>query len=412
MDPAPSGPGAIQQRPGDAPWIVVVACGVIAAMHVWKLPSALTEVRADLSIDLVQAGLLLALVQLAGMLGGVLASIFGERAGLRRAMFIGLAMLVIGTVVSATAVTPAILMTGRVLEGIGFLAATVVAPALIRRDTPLDRVTLALGFWAGFQGMATFIALLGSSVLLQVADWRVWYWVMAALTAAGIPLLLKFVSPDPKSPGGTVAALGRVWVSVRRWKPWVAGLIFSCYTIQWMAVIGFLPTVYEEYGISTLLGGSLSAVAGGLNAVGAVIAGILLRHGFSVRKLVITAFVVMAVTAFGVYAPDWSTLPGTFIPQFILVCVFSFTGALVPASLTRTAAELAPPGGSPAGVFGLMQQIYTAGNFVGPTALAWLATQAGGWHASWWLSAAAGALGVGLVLLFSERRLGISPRER
>lgn len=398
--------------PSNLPWIVVVACGVIAAMHVWKLPVALTEVRADLSIDLVQAGLLLALVQLAGMLGGLPASIFGERVGLRRAMVVGLTTLAAGTVVSAAATSPVVLMTGRALEGTGFLAATVVAPALIRRDTPVDRATLALGFWAAFQGMATFIALLGSSVLLEITDWRSWYWVMAALTAVGIPLLLKFVTPDPKGHGGTVTALGRVWLSVRSWKPWVAGLVFSCYTIQWMAVIGFLPTVYEEHGISTVLGGGLSAVAGGLNAVGAVLAGVLLRRGFGVRQLVIAAFIIMALSALGVYAPDWSGLPGTFVPQFLLVCIFSFTGALIPASLTRIAVDLAPEGGSAAGVFGLMQQLYTAGNFVGPTLLAWLAAQAGGWHTSWWLSAVAGALGILLILLFSERRLGFSLRDR
>jgi predicted MFS family arabinose efflux permease len=401
-----------RQNPGDAAWIVVVACGVIAAMHVWKLPTALTEVRADLSIDLVEAGLLLALVQLAGMLGGLPASLFGERVGLRRAMAIGLVLLVAGTAVSATAPSFGVLMGGRVLEGIGFLTATVVAPALIRRDTAFDRATLALGFWAAFQGMATFTALLGSSLLLQVADWRTWYWVMAALTAVGIPLLLKYVPPDPSGQGGTFTALGRVWISVRSWKPWVAGLIFACYTIQWMAVIAFLPTVYEGYGISTVVGGGLSAVAGGLNAVGAVLAGVLLRRGFGVRQLVITAFVIMTVTAFGVYAPNWSSWDGAFIAQFVLVCIFSCIGALVPASLTRIAVDLAPQGGSPAAVIGLMQQIYTTGNFVGPTLLAWLAAQAGGWHTSWWLSAAFGSLGVVLVLVLSERQLGMSLRDR
>lgn len=403
---------SVTGQPGNGPWIVVVACGVIAAMHVWKLPSALTEVQADLSIDMVQAGLLLALVQMAGMLGGLPLSILGERIGLRKAMLFGLTMLVIGTVVSATTASPAVLMAGRALEGIGFLAATVVAPPLIRRDTPPHKATTALGFWAGFQGMATFTALLTSSILLQITDWRFWYWLMAALTVFGIMLLLKCTSPDPYLPhSATTAALGRVWVSVRSWKPWVAGLIFACYTLQWMAVISFLPTVYEDYGISTVLGGVLSAVAGGLNAVGAVIAGTLLRRGFSVRQLIMTAFVIMAVTALGVYAPDWSALPGGFLGQFILVCIFSCVGALVPASLTRIAVDLAPPGGSPAGVFGLIQQIYTGGNFVGPTLLAWMAAQAGGWHTSWWLSAAVGAIGAALVLILSEKRLRISLRE-
>lgn len=269
-----------------------------------------------------------------------------------------------------------------------------------------------MGAWAGFQGTATFLAVLGSALLLQVVDWRVWYWIMAAVTVAGIPLLLRFTDPDPGGRAGAGAAFRRVWATVRSWKPWVAGMVFACYTIQWTSVIGFLPTVYQEYGVGSVLGGALTAVAGGINAVGAVLAGLLLQRGFAVRPLVITAFVVMGVTAFGVYAVDWAALPGTFIPQFLLVCVFSVVGALIPTSMFRVIVDLAPPGGSAPAAVGLMQQLQNAGNFLGPVFLAWLAAQAGGWHTSWWLTSIAGLLGIALIGLFSERRLGISLRQK
>lgn len=398
-------------RSGNATWIVVVVCGVIAAMHIWKLPSALTDVQVDLSIDLVQAGVLLGLVQLAGMLGGIPASILGERVGLRRTVVLGLFLLVLGTAISALATTSEVMMAARALEGVGYLAVVVMAPALIRRETPTDRLTMAMGAWTGFQGMATFIAVLGGSLLLEVTDWRMWYWLMAVVTAVGIPLLLKYTAPDPEREGGVGAAFGRVWATVRSWKPWVAGAVFACYTVQWTAVVGFLPTVYEEYGVSTMVGGALSAVAGGVNAVGAVLAGLLLRRGLPVRPMVITAFVVMGVASVGVYAVNWSELPGTFIPQFVLVCIFSMVGALIPTSMYRIAVDLAPPGGSAPGVVGLMQQLQNSGNFFGPILLAWLATQSQGWHTSWWLTAAAGAIGVALIMLFSEKRLGFSLRE-
>lgn len=400
-----------RQRSGNATWVVVVVCGVIAAMHIWKLPSALTHVQADLSINLVQAGLLLGLVQLAGVFGGIPASIMGERIGLRRTVVLGLSLLVVGTVLSATATASEMMMGARALEGIGYLAVTVMAPALIHRDTPTDRLTMAMGAWAGFQGMATFIAVLGSSLLLQVTDWRTWYWGMAAVTLLGIPLLLRYAAPDTRTRGGVGAAFGRVWVTLRSWKPWVAGAVFSCYTLQWTAVIGFLPTVYETYGVGPVIGGALSAVAGGVNAVGAVLAGLLLRRGFAVRPLVILAFVVMGVSSVGVYTVDWSVLPGTFLGQFFLVCVFSMVGALIPTSMFRIAVDLAPPGGSSPGVVGLMQQMQNSGNFFGPVLLASLAAQAGGWHTSWWLTSLAGLCGIALIMLFSEKRLGFSLRE-
>lgn len=403
-------PGQARPRTGDSTWIVVVVCGVIAAMHIWKLPGALAQVQVDLTISLVQAGLLLGLVQLAGMLGGIPASVIGERLGLRRTLVLGLSLLVAGTVIGAVATTSTVMMTARGLEGVGYLAVTVVAPALIRRETPARRLTIAMGAWAGFQGTATFIAVLGSSLLLQVTDWRMWYWIMAALTLAGIPLLLRHTTPDPRREGGVGAAFRRVWVTMCTWRPWVAGAVFACYTVQWTAVIGFLPTVYQEYGIGPVLGGTLSAVAGGVNAVGALLAGLLLQRGLPVRSLVITAFTVMGITSLAVYAVDWSLVPGTFITQFLLVCVFSMTGALIPTSMFRVAVDLAPAGGSPPAVVGLMNQMQNTGNFLGPVVLAWLAAQAQGWHTSWWLTTAAGVLGIALIMLFSEKRLGVSLR--
>ena len=398
------------RQAGNASWIVVVACGVIAAMHVWKLPAALGDVRADLSIDLVQAGLLLGLVQVAGMVGSLPVSILGERIGLRRAMSAGLGLLTVGSVLSAFSPTAGALMAARILEGTGFVLVTVMAPPLIRRDAPRQKLTIALGFWTGFMGTATFLALLTSSLLLQSVNWRTWYLIMAALTALGIALLLRFIDPDPHSEVDVSAAFRRAWLTTTSWKPWIAGLVFVSYSIQWSAVIGFLPTIYEGHGIDPVLGGVLSAVAGGVNAIGAVVGGVLLHRGLSVRRLVVTAFTVMGFSALAFYALDWPQLPGTFASQFLVVCLFSFTGAFIPTSIYRVAVEIAPPGGSPPAVIGVLQQMQNTGAFFGPAILAWLAAQAGGWQFSWWLCAVASVLGIGLIQLFSEKRLGFSTR--
>lgn len=47
----------------------VIAAGVVAALHVGKLPPALPVLKDVLGISLLQAGFLLSLVQLAGMPG-------------------------------------------------------------------------------------------------------------------------------------------------------------------------------------------------------------------------------------------------------------------------------------------------------------------------------------------------------
>ena len=53
---------------------------------------------------------------------------------------------------------------------------------------------------------------------------------------------------------------------------WGAYHGISCYTLPWIAVVGFLPTVYRDSGMTGIWPGLLSAVVGGAGAVGSLIA--------------------------------------------------------------------------------------------------------------------------------------------
>src|SRR4051812_37957741 len=65
-----------------AAWCVIAA-GVVAALHVGKLPPALPVLGQVLGVSLVQAGFLLSLVQLAGMTLGLVTGLAVQRVGLK-----------------------------------------------------------------------------------------------------------------------------------------------------------------------------------------------------------------------------------------------------------------------------------------------------------------------------------------
>jgi MFS family permease len=392
----------------DAAWIVVVLAGITAAMHIWKLPAAVPLIQAELGLSLVQAGLLLGLVQVAGMVGGLAVSLLAELIGARRCLLIGLGLLFTGSLIGGFSTGAGLLMACRALEGAGFQLATVVAPGLIRANTPLRRVNTAVGFWSAYQGCATFVGLAASALILQVTGWQTWWWIMAAMTLLPVPLILKFVPRDPPREGsGAGAATRRIGVTVRSLKPWIAGLVFGCYTIQWMAVVGFLPTIYQQNGVTGIWPGVLSAVVGGLNAVGAIATAPLLQRGATPRRLIIPTFILMGTTSLLTFAVDWTGVTGGTALQFACVAAFSLTGAVVPSTLTRLAVDLAPPGGSAPAAMGLMQQIFNVGNFTGPALVAWLATVTGGWNSTWWMTCGFATLGILLSLYLSRRRLGL-----
>ena len=389
----------------NAVWIVVVIAGISAALHIWKLPAALPVIQEDLGLSLLVAGVLLGIVQVAGMLGGLGISLLAEVIGERRTLIIGLLFLTLGSALGAMSTGATTLLASRAIEGVGFIAATVMGPGLIRRYAPINRINMAVGCWSAYMGTATFIGLIASAFFLQVGTWQMWWWIMAAVTIIPLPLILRLVPKDqPHAVGGAKAATTRIGVTARTGKVWIAGFAFGCYTIQWMAVVGFLPTIYEQSGLTGTHPGTLSAIVGGLNGVGAVLTGLLLQRGAPPKVLLFVSFAAMAVTGFLTFAIDWSSISGGLAWQVACVAAFSFIGAMIPATLTRMAVDLAPTGGSAPAAMGLMQQIFNIGNFTGPMIVAWLAMVTGGWSSTWWMTCGFAALGIILSALLVGRR--------
>ncbi|MGO1183426.1 MAG: MFS transporter [Micrococcaceae bacterium] len=402
----PDSRDSLSPTPGSRAWIVVLACGVVAAMHVWKLPGAMDYIRADLGMSLVQAGALLGIVQVASMILGLLSSIFCERIGLRASLLLGLALLAVASAGGAAAHTTWVLMATRAVEGIGFLLVTVVAPPLIRRITPTPRLNTAMGWWSAFQGMAVFVAVLASTLLLSGAElvsWHAWWLIMAVLSALMIPLALWRIPPEPGTAVRVGEAARRIGRTVATWMPWVCAVIFACYTLQWGAIIGFLPTIFGDAGVHGVWVGAATAVVGLVNGAGNVIGGRLLQRGVSPRRLVSTGMVAMIVTTVVIFAPDWTRVPGGLWVQLSAAAVFSAVAALIPSSMTRVGVEAAPAEGSPAAVMGLMNQVYNGANFVGPVLLTSIATAVGGWHLSWVMTVSAALIGLMLALVFLRR---------
>lgn len=411
---APSGAAAGHPARARTAWIPIVIAGVASAMHIWKLPEALSFVQEDLGMTLIESGVLLGIVQVGSMLLGLGVSLFSEVLGLRRTLLIGLTLLSAASLTGAFAETTGFLMATRAVEGVGFLMATVVCPPLIRLITPRARTNIAMGWWGSFQGLATFMAVLLSTLLLTSVSWQVWWVLMAVVTAATIPLILTFVPPPPSDRDSNVKlAVRRVGATVRTLTPWIAGVVFACYSLQWGSVIGFLPTIFDEAGVGGLWPGIVTAVVGGVNGVGNIITGRLHQRGVPMRRLILIGLATMGVTSVITFAPDWSGIPGGLAVQILAVALFSAVGALVPATLNRIAVDIAPPNGSGAAAMGLMVQIYNGANFVGPIIIAAIATAAGSWHYSWTMTLGATLLGVLLAWRFlSAHRLGIDFQHR
>lgn len=386
-------------------WILAAAIG--AALHIGKLPPALPVLERDLGVTLVQAGFLLSMVQFAGMLLGLLTGLAVQRVGLRRSMVAGLFVLAAASGLGALAHSAAWLLVTRALEGLGFLWVVLPGPGLLRMFVPTRRINRMMGIWGTYMPLGTSLALLlGPWVMLlgsPDSGWR-WWWCILSVVALGFALaLIRRVPSDRLQPGApavpvtALAGKGLLRLTLGSGPVWLLALSFGMYSGQWLAVVGFLPSIYAKAGIAATVAAWLTALAASFNIIGNVVAGRLLERGTAAVALLATGFIVMgsgAMMAFSTDIGPWW--------KYAAVLAFSAVGGLIPGTLFSLAIRLAPGPKAVATTVGWMQQWSSAGQFFVPPLMAWVAVSAGGWQWTGWVSASFCVFGLVLAALIKR----------
>ena len=388
--------------PGLSADTLVIACGVVAALHVGKLPPALPVLRDALGVSLVQAGFLLSVVQAAGMVLALALGLGVARLGLRRSLITGLLILAAASVAGSVAQGAAGLLLGRAAEGVGFLLVSLSAPALIRALVPPQRLSLRMGLWGTYMPTGMALALLIGPMVMARWGWQAW-WLGLGLLAVAMAAWAWWVlgwDDAGTSPLRATAQPNTAWTGVLRQTlgrrgPWWVALAFGAYSSQWITVVGFLPTIYADAGVSQGTAGLLTALAAAVNIIGNVMAGRLLHRGRPPVLLLLIGFTTVGLTAFAAFGlPEATTATG----RYTAVLAFSAVGGLIPGTLFALAVRVAPHDQAVPAVVGWTLQCSALGQFIGPPIAAWWTSHHGGWSQTWVTTASAAAMGLLLAL--------------
>ncbi|MBL8669368.1 MAG: MFS transporter [Alphaproteobacteria bacterium] len=413
LSPA-NGPAAAPSPPESTSWALVlllVGAGVVAALHVGKAPPALPPLRADLAMSLTASGWCVSLFNVIAAALGMLAGLAADRAGHRRLMLTGLGAMTAASLAGSLAPDAEWLLVSRVVEGSGFLCVVVAAPTLILAATAERDRRLALGLWSTYLPAGAALMLAGAPWLLPQLGWRgVWAGTAAASLAylVGLALVAGRLRSAP-SPTRARNAVGAVASTVGAPGPVLLGLCFGLYTVQWMAVIGFLPTyLAEQRGHGPAMAALVTAAVVAVNIPGNILAGWLLHRGVGRGAVIGAGACGMAVAApfiFGGHESEAWRLAGC--------AMFSCLGGMVPAGVLAGVPRHAPRPELTATTNGLAVQGSNLGNLAGPPALAAVASGAGGWTDAPLLTiaAAGGLLVAGLALGRRERAARRSRRD-
>ena len=404
---------------GRTRWDIValaLAAGYIVGLQVGKVPPTLPMLQTELDLPRVIAGLIASSFYGIGALFGVAGGLLIDRLGARRMVLVGAAAMALASLAGGFAGSGTLLLATRIVEGFGFVALTVAAPKLIAAATRTEVRRFALGAWGTYMPVGMALSLVIATAVLDSVGWRgLWF------LNAGLILLYVLVfgwrtaprrwRPLPLVGAATDGAGGRVTRSRRgprrfgagvratlsRPGPWLFGGCFVLFSIQWLALMTWLPTFLIETQGRSLAGAALfTALIVSFTGLGVVAGASLLHRGAARWLLIGTAYVAMGVCAAALFAPvtpDAAKIP--------LALCFTLLGGLLPAACFEGGAAHAPSQEQVAMASGFVAQGAAIGSVLGPPLLAAVTQAVGDWASAWWTMLV--CPGIGLVAVVAVR---------
>ncbi|WP_132980392.1 MULTISPECIES: CynX/NimT family MFS transporter [unclassified Pigmentiphaga] len=351
-----------------------VACGILVALCVGKMPPALPLLQQDLGLSLREVGWVVSLFSTIATLCAAGMGLVSGRVGAWRFTLAGLCALMAGGLLGAVSDSYAMLLASRILEGTGQIAIVVSVPALLTALSAPHQTRLVLALWSAYMPLGISFALLTAPLLLEDGHWRLLWTLIAGVTAVCAVWMglwrKRYVHARP-------AARSLDWRKLtgglRQLVPWVLGLSFTFYAIQFFTVMTFLPTwAIQERGLSLRTASLLTAVVIFFNAGGSVLGASLLQRGLRGSSLIMTAHVVVGLSACAIFS-DW--LPDAV--RFMACLSLNLIGGTLPAATLSASPRLAKSPDQIASLQGLFLQGSNLGQFAAAPLVTWAVTLSG-----------------------------------
>lgn len=375
---------------------LIAGAGVVSAFQVGKATAALSIVQVDLGLDLATASWLLSAFAVIGAAAGAAIGLAVDHVGAQRMAASGLALQAIASALGALSPDAAPLLATRVIEGFGFLAVTVAAPALIVEVTAARDRDRATAIWATFMPVG-MTAILLAAPLLGAVGWRGFWLLNAALLLVYAATIHRFVRVVARAAHRSIAKDIRAIAGAR--DPWILGSLFAMFTAAFFAVFGFLPSILSyRLGVGHGVGNILTAVAVAASAAGNLVCGQLLASGWRPFRLLIWSFGLLALCGFGIF-PEMLPAAGA----YLLSVVFSFVSGFIPVVLIDAVPRHAPRPELVGATMGFAMQGNNIGLLVGPAAAGAMAA-AWGWSSIALLVAAVVLAAAALVAVLNGGR--------
>lgn len=241
--------------------VVVYLASIAAPLNQTKVPPLMPVLMDAFQLELGQAGWLMSVFALTGLILALPAGVFLPRIGPKTLGLIATGCLALGAALGALSTGAGLFLASRLIEGVGMGLIAVVAPAAIALWFPSANQGGPMGIWATWVPVGSVSMYVLAPVIGAVAGWQAVWWFAAgfALLAMILYGLLMRLPPwlaDAGHGTSTAPPLNKVLANKAIW---LLGLEFGCFNLVFISLATFYPTYLSEVRGYSLAQASLIA---------------------------------------------------------------------------------------------------------------------------------------------------------
>jgi EmrB/QacA subfamily drug resistance transporter len=198
--------------------VLALAGAAFALLQSLVIP-ALGTIEDDLNASPTAGAWIITAYLLSASVATPIAGRIGDMFGKKRTLVVVLAVLALGTLISALATTIGVMIAGRVVQGIGG-AVFPLAFAIIRDEFPREKVPVGIAMISSILGIGGGLGILLAGPIVEHLGYHWLFWLpLAAVVAAGIGAFVVIPESPVKTPG-------RInWVGALLLSSWLIALL-------------------------------------------------------------------------------------------------------------------------------------------------------------------------------------------
>ncbi len=323
-----------------------------------SIPPILGAIMSDLGLSHGQAGALMSMYAIPGILISIPAGLLADYYGYRRVGLLSLFVTVLGTLsVAVTSIFP-LLAGGRMIAGIGGMTVAVLVPPALSQWFPARETGIAMGIINMGMPLGTILSFNIFSQLGQSWGWRL---PILLTVAVGVVAFIAMLIGYPRSTAAAgeaavgefsfLAAIGQVKGPV-----WLVAGVWSAYNAGVLSYLTFAPDYYMSLGMTSSYAGFLAS----LFMVGALLSpmvGYLIDKTEGMEMMMMGGNMVVMILLLIIFHGGWNPL--------ILGLLLGMAGSFVPAPVYAIIPRLVGP--ERRGLaFGIVSSCMNIGAALGP----------------------------------------------